>query len=178
MTGQTDLQAAVIWLAKLALLTSGGRSPISKTQIGLYAQTLTSEIPTAAFCDASLTALSADAEHFPSYKVLREALITWHSLHAAGLVAPGPVSGSFQEYLDRQEDNEDHKTRVAAKAERVKADWSDPAKVRARVANLENAGPAFRSTLGRMLGLLVRLHAPENLGHVPPEFHPVKEAVR
>lgn len=179
MTDKTQrLQQITLWLTKLALLTSGGKMPVTKQQIGLYATIFSDEVPIGAFSDASLTAIVGGCEFFPAYAVLKTALVSWWEAQAASRLPAVEHSASFQEYLDEQDGNDAHKTRAAAKAERVKADWSDPAKVRASVANLENAGPAFRSSLGRMLGLLVRLHAPENLGHVPPEFHPVKEAVR
>jgi hypothetical protein len=38
----------------------------------------------------------------------------------------------------------------------------------------QNAGPAFRLLLGRMLADLVRRHAPENLGVVPGQYHPTE----
>lgn len=82
-----QLQGAVVWLTKLALVTAGGRPTASKQQLGLYAEMLVAEIPPGAFCDASLKAMSEGADHFPAYKILREALLTWYGHHGAAGVA-------------------------------------------------------------------------------------------
>lgn len=184
------MQNAVVWLSKLALLTGGGRSPLNKQQIGLYAETLAGEIPTAAFCDASLKVISEGAEFFPTYRVLREALTTWYGQHGALAVAARSEPGyGLQDWLlDRimtecgnqrgqmlrswlETKGVDVDAVVAQRAAtQARADWSDPAKVRASVAKL--AGHPMERALGNLLAPSVARHAPDNLAFVPAEFHP------
>ena len=54
MPTKPHLQTANLWVTKLALLTVGGKTPPTKQQIGLYADTLASDLAVSAFTDASL----------------------------------------------------------------------------------------------------------------------------
>lgn len=185
MTRQSDLQSVVLWLSKLALLSSGDRPPASKQQVGLYASLLVEEMPIGAFTDASLQAVVDGAERFPSYKVLKEALTTWHSQWGAqkgeavsygvsGYVVdrimlecggkPGPM---LRNWLESKGVDIDAAGKTGDQAH---ADWSDPAKVRASVAKL--AGHPMERALGNLLATAVARHAPDNLAFVPAEFHP------
>lgn len=47
-------------------------------------------------------------------------------------------------------------------------DWEDPAKIRSSVAKLDEH--PMRDLLGRMLGALVRRHAPQNITFLPAEW--------
>ena len=169
------LQQITLWLTKLALLTSGGKTPVTKQQIGLYAAIFSDEMPIGAFSDESLTAICGGCEFFPAYAVLKTALASWWEAQEASRNPPAPVerSASFQEYLDEMLNNEDHQARMVERAAAIKASWQSPAAVRSAVLKVEeDAAPAFRDLLGRMLGTIVARHAPENLGHIPPEYHP------
>ena len=140
-----------------------------------------------AFCDASLAAMSEGADHFPSYKVLKEALTTWYAHHGnqqsrerLGGPEPWLVDKILGECADRpgpmlrdwlEARGVDVEAAISARtAAQARADWSDAARVRESVRKL--AGHPTEEPLGRMLGVAVARHAPENLGHIPPEYHP------
>jgi len=74
---RTDLQRAVSWVTRLALLTSGGRTPPTQEQIGLYATMLATELPAACLTDASLSVVKDGSEFFPAFAVLKTALEGW-----------------------------------------------------------------------------------------------------
>lgn len=63
------------------------------------------------------------------------------------------------------------KQKVADQRSEAKRDWSDPAKVQASM-RLVLSSPVKQLELGRMLAALVHRHAPENLGLLPPAWHP------
>ena len=170
------LQQITLWLTKLALLTSGGKTPVTKQQIGLYATIFSDEVQIGAFSDESLTAICGGCEFFPAYAVLKKALVSWWETHEAARVPRAEPPAPLREHFDELEGNEAHRERQAELAAGIKRSWQSPVSVREAVARLEDAPAGLRLSLGRMLGAAVKRHAPENLGFVPPEFHPVAEA--
>lgn len=177
MTNEERQKANVIgpWVAKLALATSAGQEKMTKERLFLYVQLLASEFPVAAFTDASLKSIVAGTEYFPAWAVLKTGLDAWLEANRPKALAP-PISEklrtSLQEHLDEMEDNADNKARRADRLQAAKEDWSDPDKIRASLLKLDETTPYWKARLGRFLGQLVRKHAPENLGYLPPEFHP------
>lgn len=170
---QQHLQQITLWLTKLALLTSGGKMPVTKQQIGLYATIFSDEVAIGAFCDASLTAIAAGCEFFPAYAVLKTALVTWWDGQQASRQPAVEYSRPFQEYLDEQQNSDEHRRRVAEREAGLKQSWASPEAVRAAVLTIEReAAPAYRALLGRVLGTVVARRAPDNLAFVPAEFHP------
>lgn len=173
MTDKTQrLQQITLWLTKLALLTSGGKTPVTKQQIGLYATIFSDEVPIGAFSDASLTAICGGCEFFPAYAVLKTAVMAWWEAQEAARVPRLGYAGPLQDHFDALEGNDAHRQRVVDLAAAVKRSWQSPASVREALAELEDAPVGMRLVLGRLVGAAVRAHAPENLGFVPPEFHP------
>ena len=168
MATKPHLQAVNLWVSKLALLTVGGKTPPTKQQIGLYAMTLASELPASVFTEASLHEVAAGCEFFPAYSVVKTALEAWHESARVRALA-SPKSFAFQAYLDEQTNSQAHKQLMADRFAAAKSDWQDPNKVRASAVRI-GADHPHRMRLGRMLAALVGKHAPENLGHLPPEF--------
>lgn len=171
------LQQITLWLTKLALLTSGGKTPVTKQQIGLYATIFSDEVPVGAFSDESLTAICGSCEFFPAYAVLKTALMAWWEAQEASRNPPARVerSSSFQEYLDEMFNNEAHQARMVERSAAITRSWQPPWAVRDAVGKVErDAAPGFQLLLGRLLWTIVARHAPENLGFVPPEYHPVE----
>lgn len=133
---------------------------------------LADELPSDAFTDESLKEMAAGCEFFPNYKVLVTSLRTWLELHP---VVPriANVSPDFQAYLDEQENNQAHKSREADRDARCRADWSDRQKIRESIEVVKSSYPpehALRLIMGKILGNVVRVNAPENLGHLPAEW--------
>jgi len=77
MANSQHVQQITLWLTKLALLTSGGRTPVTKQQIGLYALSFADEMPISVFTDESLSAISDAHEFFPAKGVLKRELQGW-----------------------------------------------------------------------------------------------------
>lgn len=69
-----NLEQITLWLTKLALLTSGGKTPVTKQQIGLYAVTFIDDVPISVFTDASLNGIAGSLQYFPAYSALKTAL--------------------------------------------------------------------------------------------------------
>lgn len=168
MATKQHLQTAAIWVAKLSLLTTGGRTPPTKQTINLYAEILAADLPMGAFTEASLHEVAGGCEFFPAYSVVKTALEAWHAT-AKLLAIPSPTSVAMQERLDEYDNNDTHQRRLADRMAAAKADWQDPAKVRASVMGIGDDHPQ-RIRVGRVLAAVVRRHAPENLGYLPPEF--------
>lgn len=169
MPGKVHIQKALLWVTKLSLLTAGGKTPPAKSTLGLYAATLANDLPMSVFCEASCHEVAVGCEFFPAYSVLLTALQAWHETSERKRLA-SPVSVAFREHLDELQNNEAHKARLADRLAEARDDWSQPWKIRESLANIGEDHP-HRLRLGRMLAALVRKHAPDNLGHIPPEFH-------
>lgn len=154
------------WVTKLALLTTSGREPVTKEKVGLYVQALM-EIPEEAFNDETLKLVSTGSEYFPAFAIVRTALTTWAEEHKPKPLAL-PLPDNLREQIDELRDNTNWRDKIEREAAVAKMDWMDPNKVRESAAKLD--GHKMRMVLGRMLARMVRKHAPENLGHLPPEF--------
>lgn len=168
MATKQHLQMAAIWVAKLSLLTTGGKTPPTKQTISLYAETLAADFPQTAFTEASLNEIASGCEFFPAYSVVKTGLQTWHEAFRQKALA-SPISVAFREYLDEQENNEAYKAKIANRLEAARSDWSDPSRVRASAMRIGENHP-HRNSMGKMLASLVQKHAPENLAYLPPEW--------
>lgn len=168
MATKQQLQAVAIWVSKLSLLTTGGKTPPTKQTISLYAEILAGDLPATAFTEASLHEVASGCEYFPAYSVVKTALETWHEAARKRMIA-SPTSTEFREWLDDREDNQASKVRLEDRLAAAKADWQDPNTVRMSAHRIGDDHP-HRMRMGRMLASLVRRHAPENLGYLPPEF--------
>lgn len=174
MTNEERKKANVIgpWLAKLALATSAGQEKMTKDRLFLYVQLLSNEVQLTAFTDQSLADVAKGCEFFPAYAVLKTALEAWHEEHKPKPLAL-PLPDNLREQIDELRDNTNWRDKIEREAAVAKMDWMDPNKVRASAANLD--GHPMRIVLGRMLARILRKHAPENLGYLPPEFLALSE---
>lgn len=172
MTSKADLQHVGKWLTRLRRATAAGSEAVDADQLGDYAIWLAADFPLSVFTAGSAKHIAEQSQYFPKWAVLKAALTDWQSAHPDVPRIAYQPSEVLRARIEELQDGTAYFRRVADEREIAKADWSEPWKVRASVANVQqNAAPAFRLVLGRMLANLVRQHAPENLGHVPPEFH-------
>lgn len=84
---------------------------------------------------------------------------------------PGPLLAS--EFSARGHDLNAILAERARQRDEAKQDWSDPQKVAASAKRL--AGHPMEHYLGKMLYGLVHKHAPQNLGWIPPKYHPMEK---
>lgn len=140
--------------------------PITKDKLAAYAALLAEEFGAEAFTPESLKLVGEDHEFFPAYATVRNALLGYLA-RRRNIALPGNMPANLQERIDELQNNEAHLERLRTRAELVKADWSDPVKIRATIRNIGNDHPR-RDQMGRLLFGLVKRHAPENLEHIPP----------
>jgi hypothetical protein len=162
MTPNQDIQRIMLWLTKLALLTSGGRTPVTKQQIGLYAVTCSTEVPIGAFCDESLNEFARQCEYFPAYAVLRTALLDWWAHHGQAAIEEERPDPNLVALIEHRQAADRRRLELAA-------DWNRPEGVERLVEGLDQAG-SLRPALGRLLGSVVRQHAAQHLALLPEEF--------
>src|ERR1700722_6704687 len=172
MTDKATLQHVGKWLTRLRRATSAGSEPVDAETLGDFTIWLATDFPLSVFTAESAKFVAAQSQFFPKWAVLKAALTDWQSAHPDVPRITYQPSESLRARIEELQDGTAYYRRAAEHRSQAKHDWSDPAKVRASVANLQhNASPAFRLLLGKMLGGLVKRHAPENLAHIPAEFH-------
>jgi hypothetical protein len=177
MTTKLDIKTAGKWLDRVRRSTSAGAEPVEAEQLGDYAIWLATDFPLSVFTAESAKFVAEQSQFFPKWAVLKAALTDWQSAHPDIPRIAYQPSESLRARIEEFQDGTAYYRRAAEHRTQAKHDWSDPAKVRASVANLQqNASPAFRLLLGKMLGGLVKRHAPENLGMVPSQYHPTEAA--
>jgi hypothetical protein len=150
------------WLAMLAKLTAP-MHPVEATKALCDMLPFLADMPDAAFTLASLEHVAASCRHgCPNFGDLRAPLAEWwHDNRPAPtnlLAGPTP-----------QQDRE----RTAATQAQCRADWGDPAIVRAKIRDVEELqrDDCFMAGyLRSMLRLMVGKWAPENLGLLPPTW--------
>ncbi|HEY8749943.1 MAG TPA: hypothetical protein VIM11_18310 [Tepidisphaeraceae bacterium] len=173
MTTKLDIKTTGKWLERLRRSTAAGSEPVELEQLGDYAIWLAADFPPSVFTAESAKHIAEQSQFFPKWAVLRAALVDWQDAHPAVPRIAFQPSEAVRARVEELQDGHAYFRRAADERATAKDDWSDPVKVRASVANLErNAAPGMRLLLGRMLANLVHRHAPENLGFVPPEYHP------
>ena len=97
----------------------------------------------------------------PAYADVREAMTSWLKDNAPPAL-PSP-------------DEEPWARKIRAEREQAVADWSDVTIIRRALLSLETT--PMKHLLGKLLGALVYRHAPQNLCHIPPEWHPEVERI-
>ena len=165
-------------LGRLRRLTAAGSEAVDEDQLDDYVAWLAADFPLTVFTAESAKHIAEQSQFFPKWAVLKAALTDWHEAHPTVPRIAFQPSETVRQRVEELQDGSAYFRRAADEREIAKSDWSDPAKVRASVANLQqNAAPGMRMILGRMLANLVERHAPENLGYVPPEYHPDRSNV-
>lgn len=140
--------------------------PITKDKLAAYAGLLAEEFGAEAFTPESLKLVGDGHEFFPAYATVRTALIGYLAQRRY-LALPSQVPNSLQDRIDELRDNGAYFRRIADERAQARADWSDPAKVRASVRKIGDDHP-MRDMLRSLLAGLVKKHAPENLDQIPP----------
>lgn len=142
---------------------------MTKQQIGLYATILCDEVAIAAFTDGSLKDVAAKHSFFPPFAAVKTSLNEWLSDHPVAPRIGTTVSDSLQRRINELQDSQDHRDRLADRALAIKDDWSDPAKIRMSLNKIGDDHP-MRDLMCKVLAGLIRKHAPQNLGYMPPGF--------
>lgn len=84
---------------------------------------------------------------------------------------PGPnLSAWLQSHGHSDAEIDDAANASSASFASAKRDWQNPRIVLESATSLD--GHPMAGILGRMLHALVERHAPENLGWIPPQYHP------
>lgn len=169
------------WVTKLGALCGGAVLDADelKRRTAPLVQPLANRFPPRAFTESSLEHVAASMKRWPTYESIGSALISWIREHPEPRATLAPPEDPQLRAV--------HEQRAAAKA-----DWSNPAKVRAsvntvlaRVCNRcgaacrpENAADGspcqecrggvvkrhpMEDRMGGMLAGLVQMHAPQNL---------------
>lgn len=146
-----------VWIAMLAKLVAPANSPEAAKALAAMLPFL-GDYPEAAFNLQSLEHVARTTRRLPSFAELTEALSGWWRENR-----PRPLAISYEA---TREGWQDQHARERAEA---KADWSDPAKVTSSM-RLVLSSEVKQLDLGRMLAALVRLHAPHNVGLLPPKW--------
>lgn len=169
------------WVTKLSVLCGGyalDPAELERRTTPLI-QPLANRFPPRVFTESSLEHVAASMKRWPTYESIGSALIAWIREHPEPRVALAPPEDPQLRAVREQ--------RAAAKA-----DWSDPAKVRASVNGVlarvcNRCGATYRpeeapdgspcrecrggvvkrhpmeDRMGGMLAGLVQMHAPQNL---------------
>lgn len=160
----TDAKTVRDWLKALGVLCADNQPERqASAKLAAYAPLLAIEFPAKAFTPASLRAIAAKCKFFPAYAELVELLGEWQRENQPARPA-----------ITDQREPDAWMAKIEREKAQAQADWSDPIKVRQSLAGIGLDHP-MRDYLGRMLGSLVAKHAPENLGLVPPAWHPTEE---
>jgi hypothetical protein len=158
VSNRDHLRLVTSWLSDLANLTAG-TAPLAdaKTKITAIASMLAEDFPAGAFTRQSLNVVARACKFFPSYSELCTTLGAWWIEHR-----PPPSQPAI---------SQDDKRAKEEREERERSDsWRDvtPEQVRAKIRGIREG---FKPEVyGHFLGTAVRLHAPQHLGLVPPEW--------
>ena len=155
--------------------------------MAVEAMLLADEFGPEAFTQESLKAIADKNDFFPSHQVIRDGLLAHLSSRRAitGFVATSLPDWLRDKILSEVEgcpgnqlrgwlagkgvsDGEISQWLEDRRGSGAGADWKDPAKIRESLSKLGDG--KYRKMMGRLLVALVHRHAPENLGHIPPEF--------
>lgn len=176
---KADMQRIGQWLVKLRRVTSGGSEDVSKEALADYCGWLASDFPVSVFTDASAKFVAEQGQYFPKFAILKAALTEWRDKNPEVPRIASPLSESVSRHISMLNDDEDWKREQLDLRLSFRRDWQDPHKVAANVANIQTLrSEALETSLGRLLGMAVKRHAPHNLGFVPPEWHPIEDRVK
>lgn len=167
MTSKAELLHIGRWLQRVRRSTSAGKEDVTAEQLADYTLWLAQDFPMAVFNDQSAKSVIDAGEFFPKWAILRAHLTEWHDQHPSVPRLPASVPSSLQDHIDELRDNGAYFRRIADERAQARADWSDPAKVRASVRKIGDDHP-MRDMLRSLLAGLVKKHAPENLDQIPP----------
>ena len=157
MSGRDHLRLVTGWLTDLANV-SAGQAPLAdaKTKIAAMASLLAEEFPAGAFTRQSMMAVARACKFFPSYGELCAVLSPWWLERRPPLLA-----------ISRDTSTEQQQRNELERAET----WRriTPEEVRAKIRAVRDDAK-FQPILGHFLGTAIRLHAPQHLGLLPPEW--------
>jgi hypothetical protein len=148
------------WLQSLGVLVATGMSVTdAKERLATFAPLLASEFDARFFCQRSLAFVAKQCKFFPTFSEICEHLHEFGAdLRTSQLLLAGP---------DRSETA--WKSRIESERSDAVRDWSDPYKVRSSM-QLVLSSDVEQFRLGHMLAGLVKRHAPQNLGLLPPDW--------
>lgn len=149
------------WLQSLGVLVATAMTLAeAKERLATFAPLLNAEFDRRFFNERSLAFVAKRCKFFPTFSEICEHLHEFGAdLRSDQLRLAGPSTDDLA-----------WKSRIEAEREQARRDWSDPAKVRAsRDLVLSSAVQnPLGVDLGCMLAGLVKRHAPQNLGLLPP----------